>query len=172
MLYIVNLLLFATDTASSLSMDIPRTSTAALHWLRSLQKAFLILFLLLLLDLQPALHFATARTSKKQLHKVSRRSRVKDSYFVHVKPEVSWEDAEDLMQELQTLDYDSERPQFKATVQGAITQLGYGFGAELSQQALEKVSMLFHILLMLFLFRSFYVFIFTLLVKAPQAGWV
>ena len=58
---------------------------------------------------------------------------------MHVRPEVNWEDANGLIQELQLLDKDSEKPQFKATVQGAVTQLAYGFGAELSQEALEKV---------------------------------
>lgn len=119
-------------------MDIRSLTIASLqHWP---QKATLILFLLLLLDLQPSQHLVTAKTSTiKQLHKASRRSRVKDSYFVHVRPEVNWEDANGLIQELQLLDKDSEKPQFKATVQGAVTQLAYGFGAELSQEALEKV---------------------------------
>ena len=112
------------------------TITTLQHWL---QKATLVLFLLLLLDLQPTLHFATAKTSSKPLRKASRRSRVENSYFVHVRPEVNWEDAKGLMRELHLLDSDLEKPQFKATVQGAVTQLAYGFGAELSQEALEKV---------------------------------
>lgn len=78
-------------------------------------------------------------TSLKALHRAPRSVRVVNSYFVHVHPEISWDRVQELLEELQVLDSDKEKPGFKASVQGTVTQAGYGFAAHLSEQALTKV---------------------------------
>ena len=68
-------------------------------------------------------------------------SRVQDSYFVHVRGGVSAQDlASGLFAELRELHKNLSLPEFKARVQGVVSEVAHGFAAKLSPEALEMVS--------------------------------
>lgn len=93
-----------------------------------------ILFCLLFLYLE-----LTAVSGMRKLHKAPSDFRVLGSYYVHINPKANWSSVEDLIRNLQRMDSDPKQPEFKARVENIITQAGYGFGATLSNTALQMV---------------------------------
>ena len=76
----------------------------------------------------------------KNLVKVPSDVRVPGRYFVHVRHTASATEMQALVEELQVLDTNNSMPNFHAKVLFTITNVGRGFSANLSDEALHYVS--------------------------------